>query len=197
MSDQVAVVNSPLIRKRGRPPGSGKRPAEMRNWEPKTWTSLHQAVVLRFCSGATQKEIAEQYELSEVHVNNIVNCKQGQALIQQVKDELLRKGNPAEKLAYLQNKTVERMVDFVDNDQLAANAPIAFIRESNKINQIVSGLSPDVNRSGDGPKTVVNAIFNNVNIMKDLKDSLEFMKTVHALHAFPSQPVRVIESGDN
>lgn len=111
-------------RKRGRPRGSGKKLPEFRNWQPKSWKMEYDIIIFLHCQGKSHREIAKLQDYGEVQVGNIINCKLGQEAIDKIRRNVIGGGSLEEKYKYILEKSTDRVLQTLNNDDVAKSSPI-------------------------------------------------------------------------
>jgi 23S rRNA U2552 (ribose-2'-O)-methylase RlmE/FtsJ len=106
-----------------------KREASLTRWEPKEWTPTYESIVLLSCAGKANKELAELYDFTPVHISNILNCARAKILRREVLDNLRDRFDETipVKLQTSALKAAERISDFIEDDSLAEKSPFAFV----------------------------------------------------------------------
>lgn len=136
--------NDIVKRPRGRPRGSKNKSPGFLHYNPKRWEPWMDALVLASISGAANKELAKDYQISETHVSNILNTEMAQTIRLRIRKKVLdATTDVTEKLTKLQDTAIKRMAEVLDNDTLAVNSPMSMATLAKEIFRLVKTDSPD------------------------------------------------------
>jgi hypothetical protein len=159
----------------GRPKGAKRIPAGFRKWQPKVWKVEHEAIVLMHCKGITNREIASLYDMSEVHVGNIINCVKGQEFIEKIRSNLPTKDLEVKYKGILE-KAVERLDTFMKSDSIHEKYPIQAVDRAMKSMEMIDARLR-ANNGGTRNNTVIlateAAVDRLMNAMAKVKESNE------------------------
>lgn len=139
MSDLVEISNDKRLvnndKRLGRPPGAKNKSPQFRHYRPKKWEPWMSALVLSHIAGnKSNVELAEMYEISATHVSNILSTEEAKTIEEEARKNFLKmSGHIGDRMTRIAEKAVERFENFVDNDTLAQNSPVSFIRETQNI----------------------------------------------------------------
>lgn len=170
-------------RRRGRPKGSLNKASSLGNWQPKKWKPLYDWVIVRHLVGETNKEIAEQCDLHEAHVGNIIRSLRGQEEIAKIRGKGSFHKTVEAKLEHIKQKSIDRMVQFIDNDTAFEKNPIAATDRAINIAEKLGSIGK--NAKEEGNKVINNhvMILNNPQVQDELTKALAFSATVRQLHS--------------
>jgi predicted transcriptional regulator len=126
-----------IKRGRGRPKGSRNESMPFAHYEPKRWEPWMDGLVIHSLIGKSNTELAKMFEITVTHVSNILSTKQAAERKEIFRESVLSKvPNISETMALIQEKGVKRLLDFMNNDQLATNSPLSFINQAKSIVQM-------------------------------------------------------------
>lgn len=167
---ELAVIEEPVKRKRGRPPGSRRR--GMKKWQPKNWKPLYEQMVALDVAGKSNVEIGLLFGYTPQQVSNILTCDKAIevkfAIIKRIRN---RVGTAVgDKLAAIQSKTIERTYNLLHDDELNKNSPIAIIKTGLLVGKATGQFKDDPRSSefggsNSGNSTVTNITQNNLNLI--------------------------------
>ena len=117
----------------------------------------------------SNKELAEEYDFTPVHIANILRADHAQTLIAQAHNKLrtLAIEHPAELLdiqARIREKAQKRVEDFLDNDKAASESPFAFIN----IIKSFAMVAPANTSERDKSQTLNIQVNNQVNTIQEV-----------------------------
>lgn len=129
-------------RKRGRPKGSKNRAPQFTNYNPRRWHPEFDLMVIASFSGKSNKDIGEQFGYHEVHVSNILSTTQAQAIREDLRAKILSNTDKTivERMNVISNKALQRMEEFMNNDELYSKSPFVFVDKAMRAVQL-SGAS--------------------------------------------------------
>lgn len=133
------------------------RPTKLRNWTPKAWRPEYERIVGLSCAGLSNKMIAQEVGFTPVHVSNILNLDQAEA-IRQVVLKRMREGTTDElpqQMTKLAKKALMRVQDVLDDDELAVNHPFQMMDRSLRVLEGTNNLK---NRTAGGDTNIDKAI---------------------------------------
>lgn len=105
---------------KGRPKGS--KNTHKSNWQPKKWKVDHEMIVLMHIQGKTNIEISKIINRSPMWVSWVINCDHAKEMIERVKNNLSSQ-DLTEKYDRILNKSVDRLADYISNDDIAKATP--------------------------------------------------------------------------
>lgn len=147
------TLETKSVAKSGRPRGSGKKLAVLRNWQPKEWTVEYEAITIGSCRGITNRELAKIFGKGEVQIGNILNCVRAVEF-----KETLRKNLPTKEVEttyrYVLEKATERLKNFIDNDTVFEKTPIAAVDRAMKSMEMIDARL----RAREGSQTQNNTL---------------------------------------
>lgn len=137
----------------GRPVGSGKKAAILRNWQPKEWTVEYEAICIGSCRGISNRDLAKVFSKGEVQIGNILNCARAVEF-----KEVLRKNLPTKQVEetyrYVLEKSTDRLRAFVDDDATFKKFPIAATDRAMRAMEMIDARL----RASDNSKTTNNTL---------------------------------------
>lgn len=134
---------------RARKAVSGGNGPRFTRWLPKKWHPTYTEIVLLHCAGWSNKDLAARYGYTEVHISSIVCTPQAALLrrkvIESLQDKVMQ--SMPEKLEQVAAKTVDRLHQVINDDDIFERSPFSVIDRGMKV---LSGLgylkdSPAVN----------------------------------------------------
>lgn len=151
--DEIHSVNS------YRPP-SAETAYRLIKWKP-----VYDMIVAGHIIGKSNKQLAEDFDYTPVHISNILRCDHAQSLIKQAHDTIrttvvVKSEEAVDIQARIKQKALKRAEEFLDNDEAARNSPFAYL---NTIKSF-TGLSapsvsvPNVNVQVQNNQTNVNGL---------------------------------------
>lgn len=141
-------------RGRGRPKGSTNKGPSFKHYTPKRWHPWMDSLVLAKIAGATNEELAEKYEISIVHVSNILSTTQAQELIDKVRSELIAQSSTvSDRLSKIRELSLKRIEEVLANDSLATNSPLSFVDRALRFFEMASENVKDKPAAGN---TIIN-----------------------------------------
>lgn len=96
------------------------------------WKPVYDMIVAGHILGRSNKELAEAFDFTSVHISNILRCDHAQSLIKAAHDRIRevsieQSGDNVSLQVEIQTKALERVRDFVNNDKLAYESPFPFL----------------------------------------------------------------------
>lgn len=169
----------------GRPKGKGRIPAGFRKWQPKTWKVEHEAIVLMHCKGISNKEIAELYDMSEVHVGNVILCVKGQEFIEKIRSNLPTKDLELKYKTILEN-AVERLDAFMKDDDKFKKYPIQAVDRAMKSMEMIDSRLRAASSNNVRNNTVVLATEASVDRLMNAMKKVQESNELHGLTQIPA-----------
>lgn len=184
-SVDINLVRTNTKRKRGRPRNDDpNRPARIVKWIPKEWTPVYEQIVSLDCMGVPQKEIAEQFKMTNVMVSKICSTPQAKIIRRKVLEILAERNKifQEERFERTQVQAMERISSVMEDDALFMADPFAVVDRAFKLlekTRVIGG-------SGEGGSLNVagNLTVNNLtqNALIELKDGLAKARESKELH---------------
>lgn len=96
------------------------------------WKPVFDMIVAGHIIGKTNKELAEEFDFTPVHIANILKSDQARALISAASNKIRNKVlEESEDVVDIQSrirlKALQRAEDFLNNDEAARNSPFAYM----------------------------------------------------------------------
>ena len=174
-------------------------------WRPKRWLAEYDRIVAYSVLGRSNAWIAEQMNLTNVHVSTILNTPQGKKLYDDLKSKIKQKieREIPDVIGAAAKKAAERVENVLNDDELAKKSPFA-----------VAGLAMDVLkgvghlRSNNGLMQAPVGNTTNISVVnvgernqRSISEGLQMLAKVNELHALPQQsaeeiPVKIVEKED-
>jgi len=141
-------------------------------------------MVALHCVGYTNREIAKQYEYSEVQVSNILRSPKSQQIIKDYKDKLrsTTATNESERMAAIKEKAITHVENLMNNDELAADHPFKFADFSVSILRGLGSLNSDTHSPGPAAAPDTNIMIGN-DIATKLLDGMQKAQEAKRLNA--------------
>lgn len=174
LSEQVDLSNDTIIRKRGRPPGKWRGPKF--RYKPVKWEPKFNQIVYDYLAvpGVTHAELGIKYGFSEAHIGNILNSPQAGLIKESLSNNIISRNQESIPilLAASAKKVVQRVADFMSDDDLYTRNPFAFIDRTLKIGNAIGAIKDEDSRNNSAP--VVNNTQVNIgdSAIKELAESL-------------------------
>lgn len=103
------------------------RPAQLRRpkWNPKRWHPVYEEVVMMDCMGYRNIEIARLKGLTVQHISNIITSEKGKILREYIvqKQRAHIEDTFEARVEALNEKSLKRMTEVLDNDEYAEKNP--------------------------------------------------------------------------
>lgn len=116
------------------------------------WKPVFDMIVAGHILGKTNKELAEEFDFTPVHISNILKSDPAKALIAEAHKKIRTKVlEESEDVVDIQSrirlKALQRAEDFLNNDEAARNSPFAYMNTIKSFTQMsaASAPSPTVN----------------------------------------------------
>lgn len=157
--------------------GTPNKPARIANYFPKNWNPRHEAIVLAVLSGKSQKEVADIYEITPVHVGNLMKSPQALELKSKM-FELLREESEdiTVRMARVSEQALKNIESMMENETARKNAPFQHASLSLKVLQSVTPkgvVNPTVREQTNNTQINNNTlILTNPDFLRDIKDGL-------------------------
>lgn len=169
------------VRPRGRPKGGlGKGQGLVTGrWTPKKWKVEHEIVVLMHVNGKTNKDIAKDSGRSELWVSLVINSPQAVKVIERIRSNLPNKeiGEKYKKILDGASKIVE---DFMNNDELHRDSPIASVNVALKAMEMIDSRLKTVKETERiTERTVVLMSEDNAGMMLDAIRKSRMVSELH------------------
>ena len=150
---------------------------EAKTWTPKKWHPVYEEIVLLACLGKTNIELAEKFHYTTVHISNILRTPQAAILRRLVLDKLHEQTVSAipERLEAIADKTVSRIQQAVDDDEMYARHPFAVIDRGLRVIQGLGYLK-------DSSERTTRVIFT-TDAADSLREALEKSREAKLLNA--------------
>lgn len=163
--------------------GTPNRPATIANYFPKNWNPKHEAIVLAVLSGRSRKEVAELYEITPVHVGNLMKSPQAIELKQRMLDALKTEaGDVTARMAKVSEQALKNIEEMMLNDKARQAAPFQHANLSLKVLQSVTpkGVVNPSAKSETNNTQINNTmlVLNDPSFLKDIKDGLALSNQV-------------------
>jgi hypothetical protein len=109
--------------------GNGQEATKLTKWNPKEWHPVYEQILALSCMGKTNVELAEEFNYTPVHISNILTSPMAKLLRRQILNKLRSsvESTLPQKLQDAAAKAMERVQDFMDDDQLYEKSPFAFV----------------------------------------------------------------------
>lgn len=110
----------------------GARPPKIGRWEPRKWSAVYDQIVILSILNKSNIEIGKLFQYTPQQISNILNCAQAKKLRETIYVKLNKTAvdNTAATLEQISIKAVQRISDVINNDELAAEAPLAIFDKS-------------------------------------------------------------------
>lgn len=127
------------VEKRGRPRGSKNKSPGFHHYVPKRWEPWMDSLVLAKIAGASNKDLAESFEITVAHVSNILSTTEANLIKLKVRKEILEKSEElSDKLTQIRDLSAKRMLEALQNDTLATNSPLSMASLAKELFKIAS-----------------------------------------------------------
>ncbi len=172
-------------RKRGRPKKGEVRPARIVKWIPKEWKPVYEQIVSLDCMGVPQKKIAEQFNYTPVMISKICTTPQAKIIRRKVLELLAEKNKvfQEERFNRTQVRAMERISEFIEDDDLYGKDPFAVVDKAFKLLE-KTGAIGSKNKAGDvnvqGDLNVMNTLSQTA--ILEIKDGLAKARESKELH---------------
>lgn len=167
------------------------RAAKFTRYQPKRWHPEFDLIVFASFSGQTNKEIGDKFGYTEVHISNILCSPQAEEVRKKlkVKVEAGIEGTIEQRFKGISEKALQRIENFISNDEIAIKSPFLFVDRAFRAAQI-AGISQEKN-GNSGAKVDINVQnntqINQTNVGNEVIDrialALEQSNEVTRLHA--------------
>lgn len=156
------MTNIALKRDEVHPLNKYRPPAATSAFKLIKWKPIYDQIVAGHIIGRSNKELAAEFDFSEVHIGNILRSDNAQILISEASDRirgavLSKQEENIDIEMEIARKAKERIRDFVNNDEIFLKSPFAFIDRVKDL----SGLKKEKESS---PSIVINNQNNQANI---------------------------------
>lgn len=150
--------------------GTGNR--KVSNWKP-----IHEAIVMGRVQGKTNTELSVEFNYPEPYISALCNSWQAKEIYKRVENRIAEEGyaNITEERKAAIRKAQQRMVDFLNNDQLQKGNQLACVGPNIKIFETLVNSEKSI-----APTSVTN-ITNNTQINQVLADPAKRDKLAEGL----------------
>lgn len=177
-----------------------KQKGKVAKWAPKRWHAMYEEMVALSCTGRSNKTIAEKFGYTEQHISAILNCPKAK-MVRRDMLELLRKSvesRTEDRVRDLQDISLTRLTQFLTDDALYTNSPIAVVDRGLKVLQGTGVLRPE-SVAGSGGITAKNAFFISPDAAEGIREGLKMADEARRLHgtdvkelAKPTEPTEIV-----
>lgn len=153
-----------------------------KRYSPKRWHPEFDLIVLKSISGRSNSEIAEEIGYSKQQVSNILSTVQAEEIKNRFRENLKENVELGlrETVEDINTKALRLIADFIQNKELNAEEPLAFI---DRVIKITSVLNKDVMKTSEANKGTQVSVNNlQINHFSDLKESLKLSREVNEIH---------------
>lgn len=121
-------------KKQGRPLGAKNKAAKFKHYKPKKWHPWMTSLVLHHCSGRTNTDLAQMFEITPEHVSNILSTENAGTIREEFKKQILSTSpDIADKMARVASKAFGEMENFLGNEVVKGQSPLAFVDRAMRI----------------------------------------------------------------
>ena len=188
-SVDVNLVRTNTKRKRGRPRDDDpNRPARIVKWIPKEWTPVYEQIVSLDCMGVAQKEIAEQFKMTNVMVSKICSTPQAKIIRRKVLEVLAERNKvfQEERFERTQVRAMERISELMEDNALMMADPFAVVDRAFKLLEKTKVLGSsegrgDIHIAGDVNMLSQTAIIELKDGLAKARESKELHKDLEAI----------------
>lgn len=169
-------------KKRGRPPGKWRGPKF--RYKPVKWEPKFNQIVFDYLAvpGITHEELGKKYEFSPAHIGNILNSPQAGLIKESLSNNIVSRNQESIPilLATSAKKVVQRVADFMSDDDLYTRNPFAFIDRTLKIGAAIGAIKEDGNGVNNTPSVSNTQINIGDSAIKELAESLSIANKLRA-----------------
>ena len=179
-------------------PAVVSRPPRLtKKWEPTRWEPIYEQFVALSCIGYSNKYIADLFKYTPVHISNVLNSKQGKKLKALILERLRSTVTSTidKRLEDIADKTVERLTNLVNDDELFDKSPFAVVDRGIAVLKGLSHLKPDDTRS---PLNINKALILSDAAASTLARAMEKSdraKEIRARDTEHAEPAELIDEG--
>lgn len=184
-STNSEISTKPSIKKRGRPPGSGRK--ALKKWQPKSWEPIYETIVSLSSSGRTNKYIAEVTGYDPQQVSNILTCDMGlqrkAAIVSGIRSTLA--SSLGERIQQVTDLTVGRAFTLLSNDEYFQKNPVAVINTGLALTRTLNPAANEARKPAESGNTQINngtIVTINSTDAKDLIAGLKKLEEIKQLH---------------
>lgn len=164
------MSNLPIKKNEIHPINTYRPPSAASAYKLIKWKPYYDMIVSGHILGRSNKELAAEYDYTEVHIGNILRSDNAQKLIKEASDRIrglaITKSSAGTEIdSEIRQKARERILDFVNDDDIAHKSPFAFI------DRVKSLANLEVPREPSSPVQV--NIQNNQNVTNVREESLK------------------------
>lgn len=167
-----------------------RRPPKMALLRIKKWEPHHEAIVVAFLGGASLSEIAESSGYSYGWVSCLLKTPEAMEKIEKVRANTKKEveGTINSRLKALQEKALQRVENFIENDNYATSSPFAFFDRAIKVAQgtgLMAHAGPNINVTNNTQNNTINNTQVSSEQAEQLIAAFEGIKEVRRLHTGP------------
>lgn len=127
------------------------------------WRPIYDLIVAGHIIGKQNKELAEEFDFSTVHIGNILRADRAQELIAQahtnIRTSLSTNVEEAADIhSRIREKALKRTEEFLDNEEIAKNSPFAYMNTIKSFTGISAAPAPATNINIQHNQQTVNNI---------------------------------------
>jgi hypothetical protein len=144
------MSNLPIKRDEIHPVNPYRPPSAPTAFKLIKWKPIYDMIVAGHIIGKSNKELAETYDYTTVSIVNILRSDRAQQMIAEahknIRENIQQTVTDQMDLnERIRQKALERVEDFLDNDELATNSPFAYMNTISKYTGISAQNVPTVN----------------------------------------------------
>ena len=160
--------------------------ATSRQWQPKNWKPEYTEMVSLSILGMSNQNVADEIfkrtgnRYTSQHVSNVLNTTSGRTLYRHMANKVREhiEETIPEKLTYIAQRTVERLKEMIDDEELFKKAPFQVIDRGLKVAASTGHISDSSGGSGARGNMIVPA-----ESMKVLVEAIKNSENVRRIHA--------------